>query len=43
MTFEYTALAVMDRTDMKLVVYTPLEEDGTSDTLKRLLRGVGPA
>jgi transcriptional regulator with XRE-family HTH domain len=37
MTFEYTALAVMDRPDMKLVVYTPLDEDGTGDKLKRLL------
>jgi hypothetical protein len=27
----------MDRADMKLVVYTPLEEDGTGDRLKRLL------
>ncbi|MGV1755587.1 helix-turn-helix transcriptional regulator [Rhizobium sp. A22-96] len=38
MTFEYTALAVMDRPDMKLVVYTPLDEDGTSGKLKELLR-----
>ena len=38
MTFEYTALAVMDRPDMKLVVYTPLDEDGTSGRLKELLR-----
>ncbi|MFS8044492.1 helix-turn-helix transcriptional regulator [Rhizobium sp. BR 314] len=37
MTFEYTALAVMDRPDMKLVVYTPLDEDGTSVRLKELL------
>ena len=38
MTFEYTALAVIDRTDMKLVVYTPLEDDGTDEKLKELLR-----
>ncbi|MFT4183980.1 MAG: helix-turn-helix transcriptional regulator [Rhizobium sp.] len=38
MTFEYTALAVIDRPDMKLVVYTPLDEDGTSEKLRDLLR-----
>lgn len=38
MNFEYTALAVIDRPDMKLVVYTPLDEDGTSDKLRELLR-----
>ena len=38
MTFEYTALAVIDRTDMKLVVYTPLETDGTHEKLKELLK-----
>lgn len=37
MSFEYTALAVIDRPDMKLVVYTPLDEDGTSEKLKKLL------
>ncbi|AYG60326.1 helix-turn-helix transcriptional regulator [Rhizobium jaguaris] len=37
MTFEYTALAVIDRPDMKLVVYTPLDEDGTGEKLKTLL------
>jgi hypothetical protein len=37
MTFEYTALAVIDRPDMKLVVYTPLDEDGTGEKLKALL------
>lgn len=41
MTFEYTALAVMDRPDMKLVVYTPMDEDGTSARLKELLRRTG--
>ncbi|MDE1995996.1 MAG: helix-turn-helix domain-containing protein [Rhizobiaceae bacterium] len=38
MTFEYTALAVIDRPDMKLVVYTPLDEDGTAGKLEKLLR-----
>jgi hypothetical protein len=37
MNFEYTALAVIDRPDMKLVVYTPLDEDGTSEKLRVLL------
>jgi transcriptional regulator with XRE-family HTH domain len=37
MVFEYTSLAVADHADMKLVVYTPLEEDQTVAKLKLLL------
>ncbi|HEX8047310.1 helix-turn-helix transcriptional regulator [Rhizobium sp.] len=43
MNFEYTALSVIDRPDMKLVVYTPLDEDGTSEKLKALLGRSGAA
>ncbi|MEZ2220280.1 helix-turn-helix transcriptional regulator [Rhizobium sp. RCC_161_2] len=43
MNFEYTALTVIDRPDMKLVVYTPLEEDGTSEKLRALLGRSGEA
>ncbi|WP_047456902.1 helix-turn-helix transcriptional regulator [Rhizobium rhizogenes] len=43
MSFEYTALAVIDRPDMKLVVYTPLDEDGTSGKLRVLLGRSGIA
>ncbi|MBV8650379.1 MAG: transcriptional regulator, partial [Alphaproteobacteria bacterium] len=39
MAFEYTSFAVADQPDMKLVVYTPLEEDGTVAKLEALLRG----
>jgi transcriptional regulator with XRE-family HTH domain len=37
MVFEYTTLAIIDRPDMKLVVYTPLEEDKTAAKLAHLL------
>ncbi|WP_254460562.1 helix-turn-helix transcriptional regulator [Xanthomonas sacchari] len=36
MTFEYTTLEVADRPGMKLVVYTPLDEDGTAQKLREL-------
>jgi MmyB-like transcription regulator ligand binding domain len=39
MVFEYNSLAVADHADLKLVVYTPLEEDQTAAKLKLLLRG----
>jgi hypothetical protein len=38
MLFEYTSLVVSDQPDMKLVIYTPLDEEQTSSKLKRLLR-----
>lgn len=38
MTFEYTSLAISDRPDIKLVVYTPLDEANTVGKLKQLLR-----
>jgi len=38
MLFEYTSLAVSDPPDMKLVVYTPLEEQRTGEKLERLLK-----
>jgi hypothetical protein len=37
MVFEYTSFAVTDQPDMKLIVYTPLEEDGTVAKLEALL------
>jgi transcriptional regulator with XRE-family HTH domain len=42
MDFEFTTFAVTDKTDMKLIVYTPLEENQTSEKLKMLLREVDP-
>ena len=38
MAFEYTSFTVADQTDMKLVVYTPLQEDRTVEKLDALLR-----
>jgi transcriptional regulator with XRE-family HTH domain len=38
MLFEYTSLAVAEPPDMKLVVYTPLEQERTGEKLERLLR-----
>jgi transcriptional regulator with XRE-family HTH domain len=38
MTFEFTSFAATDRSDIKLVVYTPLEEDRTIGKLEALLR-----
>jgi transcriptional regulator with XRE-family HTH domain len=37
MVFEYTSFAVTDHPDMKLVVYTPLEEAGSIEKLETLL------
>jgi transcriptional regulator with XRE-family HTH domain len=42
MVFEYTNFAVVDHADMKLVVYTPLEESRTTHKLEALLRNVAP-
>lgn len=39
MTFEYTSFAVTGPADMKLIVYTPLEEDETAEKLEALLEG----
>jgi MmyB-like transcription regulator ligand binding domain len=38
MLFEYSSLGVGDPPDMKLIVFTPLEEEGTAQKLARLLR-----
>jgi transcriptional regulator with XRE-family HTH domain len=38
MVFEYTSFAVIDHPDMKLVVYTPLEQNQTAEKLRALLR-----
>jgi hypothetical protein len=38
MVFEYSSFALTDRPDMKLIVYTPLEEEGTVAKLDGLLR-----
>jgi transcriptional regulator with XRE-family HTH domain len=38
MSFEHTSFAVTDRPDLKLVVYTAVEADGTIDKLTKLLR-----
>jgi hypothetical protein len=38
MLFEYSSLGVGDPPDMKLIVFTPLEEEGTAQKLDRLLR-----
>jgi len=37
MTFEYTSFSVMGQGDMKLIVYTPLDQDGISGKLDALL------
>jgi transcriptional regulator with XRE-family HTH domain len=37
MEFEYSSFNVGDQPDMKLIVFTPLEEDGTARKLARLL------
>jgi transcriptional regulator with XRE-family HTH domain len=39
MVFEYSSLGVGDQPDMKLVIFTPLEEEATAKKLDRLLRG----
>jgi transcriptional regulator with XRE-family HTH domain len=38
MVFEYTSLAIADPPDMKLVVYTPLEQEQTCEKLEQLLK-----
>jgi transcriptional regulator with XRE-family HTH domain len=38
MAFEYTSLAVAERPDLKLVVYTPLGEERTGEKLRTLLK-----
>jgi transcriptional regulator with XRE-family HTH domain len=43
MVFEYTSFAVTDQPDMKLVVYTPLEEAQTVRKLEALLHDVKPS
>lgn len=40
MVFEYTSLSVADQPGMKLVVYTPLEEEQTTIKLDRLLKSL---
>ncbi|XAH25861.1 helix-turn-helix transcriptional regulator [Xylophilus sp. GW821-FHT01B05] len=37
MVFEYTRLSVLDHSEMKLVIYTPLQEEDTAEKLDRLL------
>ena len=39
MVFEYTSLTVAEQPDMKLVVYTPADEEQTMRKLERLLKG----
>lgn len=41
MVFEYSSFALTDRPDMKLIVYTPLEDEGTVGKLDRLLSTAG--
>ena len=38
MSFEHTSFAVSDRPDLRLVVYTPVDADGTAAKLAALLR-----
>jgi hypothetical protein len=38
MLFEYSSLGVGDPPDLKLIVFTPLEDEGTARKLDRLLR-----
>lgn len=38
MLFEYTSLAVADRPDLKLVVYTPVDDGGTIEKMDDLLK-----
>lgn len=40
MLFEYTSLAVSGAADLKLIVYTPLDEAQSAEKLERLLRAV---
>jgi len=43
MVFEYTSFAVTDHPDMKLVVYTPLEEAQSVRKLETLLHDITPS
>ncbi len=43
MVFEYTSFAVTDYPDMKLIVYTPLEEAKSVEKLEALLHDVKPS
>jgi transcriptional regulator with XRE-family HTH domain len=43
MVFEYTSFDVTDHADMKLIVYTPMDEERTVDKLAALLRQPSPA
>ncbi len=43
MAFEHMSFSVPDAVDMRLVVYTPLDEDGTAAKLSALLRDMGVA
>jgi hypothetical protein len=43
MVFEYTSFAVTDQPEMKLVVYTPLEEAQSAKKLDALLQDVKPS
>jgi hypothetical protein len=38
MEFEYSSFGIADQPDMKLIVFTPLDEDGTAEKLRVLLR-----
>jgi transcriptional regulator with XRE-family HTH domain len=42
MLFEYSTFGVGDQAEMKLIVFTPLEEDGTAGKLARLLAAGEP-
>jgi transcriptional regulator with XRE-family HTH domain len=42
MEFEYSSFSVSNQADMKLIVFTPLEEDGSARKLERLLAEVPP-
>ena len=43
MTFEYTGFAVTGDADMKLIVYTPLDQDRTAEKLAALLDAAATA
>lgn len=40
MQFEYTRLALLDQCKLKLVIYTPLEQDGSGEKLEQLLQAL---
>lgn len=37
MVFEFTRLSILDHSELKFVIYTPLEEENTAKKLDRLL------